>query len=98
VRLALAETQIIAETKEFLEKVTPMGVTNNFLKQGVSLDTLGSHGNKSVQRSTTTILVKNIPYSTDEKMLRKTFEKFGGLARVFPSTKYAYTIGRFASC
>ena len=39
-------------------------------------------GNKSVQRSSTVILVKNIPYSTDEKMLRKTFEKFGGLSRV----------------
>ena len=35
-----------------------------------------------IKRSTTTILVKNIPFSTEDTQLRKLFEKFGGIARV----------------
>ncbi|KAI7898836.1 uncharacterized protein BX663DRAFT_538350 [Cokeromyces recurvatus] len=57
VRLALAETQIVNETKEFFEK----------------------HG---IERSETVILVKNIPYGTNEDDLRELFGKHGELGRV----------------
>ncbi|KAJ2999543.1 hypothetical protein HDV02_002690 [Globomyces sp. JEL0801] len=67
VRLALAETHVIAETKQYLEN------------EGVSLEAFtGSKKN----RSHTIILVKNIPSSTEEHDLRDTFGKFGTLGRV----------------
>ncbi|KAK5671909.1 Multiple RNA-binding domain-containing protein 1 [Batrachochytrium dendrobatidis] len=66
VRLALAETNIINETKAYIEK------------EGVSIDAL-----KSTQtRSNTVILVKNIPYTTEEEDLIETFGKFGTLGRI----------------
>ncbi|KAJ3314169.1 hypothetical protein HDV04_000941 [Boothiomyces sp. JEL0838] len=66
VRLALAETNIINETKEYLKE------------EGVSLDAFTSRK----QRSNTIILVKNIPSSTEEEELRELFGKFGTLGRV----------------
>ncbi|KAJ3326012.1 hypothetical protein HDV06_002397 [Boothiomyces sp. JEL0866] len=66
VRLALAETNIINETKEYLRE------------EGVSLDAFTS----KKQRSNTIILVKNIPSSTEEEELRELFGKFGTLGRV----------------
>lgn len=66
VRLALAETNIISETKEYLEE------------QGVSLDSFT--GKRT--RSNTVILVKNIPAATEEDDLIKSFSEFGELNRV----------------
>jgi multiple RNA-binding domain-containing protein 1 len=66
VRLALAETAIINETKEYL------------LEEGVSLDAFG----KKKDRSNTIILVKNIPGSTTEEELIEMFGKFGTLGRL----------------
>ncbi|OCH87831.1 hypothetical protein OBBRIDRAFT_795808 [Obba rivulosa] len=68
VKLALAETHIIQETKTFLEE------------NGVVLSAL-SPGHR-VKRSDTIILVKNIPYGTSPETLRSLFEPHGTLRRV----------------
>ncbi|CAH0398282.1 unnamed protein product [Chilo suppressalis] len=66
VRLALGETQLVAETRAFLE--------NN----GVYLDAF----NKPAQRrSKTCILVKNLPSNTEKEEIRLLFEKHGQIAR-----------------
>lgn len=70
VQLALGETNIIKETKKFLEQ------------EGISLEALKGHYVKDVQRSDTVILVKNIPATTQIEELRTLFGKFGSLGRV----------------
>lgn len=69
-RVLFAETSIIKETKEVLEK------------EGVCLDTLGAHQDKNITRSNTIILVKNIPFSTQSNELRALFSPFGEINRV----------------
>lgn len=66
VKLALAETHVIQETKTYLES------------QGVLLSSFGSH----MRRSDTIILVKNIPYGTTAEQIREMFEVHGELTRV----------------
>ena len=68
VKLALAETHIIQETKSFLES------------NGVNLSALSSE--TRVPRSDNTILVKNIPYGTTAEQIRELFEPHGQLQRV----------------
>jgi len=67
VKLALAETHIINETKSFLEQ------------HGVILEALAS---SRPQRSDTIVLVKNIPYGTSAETLRTMFGSHGELRRV----------------
>ncbi|CAG9561814.1 unnamed protein product [Danaus chrysippus] len=66
VRLALGETQLVAETKEFLES------------NGVHLDAFNRPAKK---RSKTCILVKNLPAGTDKEEIRSLFVKHGQVAR-----------------
>lgn len=66
VKLALAETQVIAETKEYFEK------------EGIVVESL----QPKVPRSQTTILVKNIPYGTTIQALQDLFAPHGDLKRV----------------
>ncbi|EMD35195.1 hypothetical protein CERSUDRAFT_116663 [Gelatoporia subvermispora B] len=68
VKLALAETHIIQETKTFLEE---NGVVMSSLSPG-----------QPIKRSDTIILVKNIPYGTSAEALRSLFEPHGTLRRV----------------
>jgi len=68
VKLALAETHVIQETKNFLEA------------HGVVLSALD--GAARVVRSDTTILVKNIPYGTAVEQIRELFEPHGQLRHV----------------
>jgi len=76
VRLAVGETLLQAENKEYFEK------------EGVDLSVLeGSQRSNQretggVKRSTTTLLVKNLPYSTTVEELTKLFGKFGALSNV----------------
>jgi multiple RNA-binding domain-containing protein 1 len=77
VKLALAETHVIQETKTF------------FLDQGIILDALipppstsSSAPPPPQKRSQTTILVKNIPYGTTLATLEEMFGAHGELARV----------------
>ncbi|KAI8801233.1 hypothetical protein BJ742DRAFT_716186 [Cladochytrium replicatum] len=74
VRVALAETEIVAETKEYLER------------EGIVLDAF--EGGKRKVRSDTVLLVKNIPYTTEEAELSDVFGKFGQVGRiVLPPTR-----------
>ncbi|KAG6828468.1 hypothetical protein H0H92_007834 [Tricholoma furcatifolium] len=69
VKLALAETHIISETKAYLES------------HGVDITSFTPRA----PRSDTTILVKNIPYGTSAEQIQELFEPYaeeGGLKRV----------------
>ncbi|KAI8513353.1 putative RNA-binding protein 19, partial [Branchiostoma belcheri] len=67
VRMALGETQIVAETRQFL------------LDNGVKLDTFSQ---PAAARSKTVLLVKNLPAGTEASQLQEVFSKFGQLGRV----------------
>eukprot|EP00475_Leptophrys_vorax_P038150 TRINITY_DN6675_c0_g1_i1.p1 TRINITY_DN6675_c0_g1~~TRINITY_DN6675_c0_g1_i1.p1 ORF type:complete len:780 (-),score=284.79 TRINITY_DN6675_c0_g1_i1:76-2361(-) len=70
VRVALAETQLLTETRNFL------------LENGISPNAFTVEAGQKIQRSTTTILVKNLPVGTEESEIRRAFGKFGDLGRV----------------
>ncbi|XP_029676364.1 probable RNA-binding protein 19 [Formica exsecta] len=67
VKLALGETQLAQDTRAFLEE------------NGVCLDAFNQAPKK---RSTTVILVKNLPAKTESKEFREMFAKYGELARI----------------
>lgn len=67
VRLALGETQVVSDTRSFLEE------------QGVALD---EFSRPPTLRSKTVLLVKNLPAKTAPEEIRDTFSKFGELGRV----------------
>ncbi|XP_030847248.1 probable RNA-binding protein 19 [Strongylocentrotus purpuratus] len=67
VRMALGETQIVAETRQFL------------LDNGVLLD---SFSQAAAARSKSVFLVKNLPASTTPEELREVFSQHGMLGRV----------------
>ena len=79
VRMALGETHIIAETKRALAD------------EGVNvevLDEVASGKEVKVNRSSTVLLVKNLPFLTTEAELVSMFGVFGSIARVIlPPTK-----------
>lgn len=68
IRMALGETQLVRETREFL------------LQNGVSLDSFESK--KRSPRSSTVIVAKNLPANTTTSELRELFSKYGDLGRV----------------
>ncbi|KAM9330805.1 putative RNA-binding protein 19 [Gastrophryne carolinensis] len=67
VRLALGETQLVQDVRQFL------------IENGVSLD---SFSQASGPRSKTVILAKNLPANTEVSELQQVFGKFGDLGRV----------------
>jgi len=67
VRMALGETQLVAETREFL------------ISNGVRLDVFGQ---VNAKRSNEVILVKNLPHGTKPIELRNIFGKFGDLEKI----------------
>ncbi|XP_059656876.1 multiple RNA-binding domain-containing protein 1 isoform X2 [Cornus florida] len=79
VRIALGETQVIAETKKALVNA---GVNVSSLEEYTAGKTEG------VKRSNHVILVKNLPYGSSEGELAKMFGKFGSLDKIIlPPTK-----------
>ncbi|KAJ3344068.1 hypothetical protein HDU93_003231 [Gonapodya sp. JEL0774] len=75
VRVAMAETHVISETKQYLEE------------EGISLTCFDNQPGKSA-RSNTVILVKNLPAATREAELVALFSPLGPLGRVvFPPTR-----------
>lgn len=79
VRIALGETQVIAETKKALAKA---GVNI------VSLEEYAAGNTDGAKRSNHVILVKNLPYGSSEGELANMFGKFGSLDKiVLPPTK-----------
>lgn len=82
VRLALSETQIINETKEYL------------IEQGVHLDAFSG----TFARSDTVILVKNISFETELDEIEKLFARYGALNRVvLPPTRTVALVEFIAS-
>ncbi len=75
VRLALGETQVLEENREY------------FRKHGIQMDALlnSKNSDESTKRSLTMILVKNLPYDTSHDELSKLFLGFGGDATVLLS-------------
>ncbi|KAI5120243.1 hypothetical protein M0805_007547 [Coniferiporia weirii] len=74
VKLALAETHIIQETKTYLES------------EGIDIASFSALASSDravrARRSDTCILVKNIPYGTTVSQIRELFEPHGELSRV----------------
>jgi len=74
VRMALGETQIVSETKKFLED------------HGINLDAFNYEEEENPEtkliRSKTVILVKNLSVGTDPSHLVKMFARFGHVSRV----------------
>ena len=85
VKMSMAETIIIQQTKEWL--------ANN----GVDLAELEKLQRAQVKRSKTTILIKNIPYSTKEKDLRDIFARYGTLSRFLLSPMNTIGIAEYES-
>ena len=80
VRVALGEAQVIANTKKELGDV---GVNVHALESGAA-----SRENVKIARSQHSILIKNLPYESEEADLREMCEKFGTLSQlVLPSTR-----------
>ncbi|CAL5346588.1 unnamed protein product [Camellia sinensis] len=79
VRIALGETQVIAETKKAL------------VNSGVniaSLEEFASGRTDGAKRSNHVILVKNLPYGSSESEMAKMFGKFGSLDKIIlPPTR-----------
>eukprot|EP01032_Pedospumella_encystans_P022618 gene22618-25624_t len=67
VRLAVAEVQVVTENKDFLAQ------------HGVDIDALESthSANRAVARSTTTLLVKNLPATTVPDEIESMFARYG---------------------
>ena len=65
VRLAIGETQILQENREY------------FKEHGVDISALESmtSGSKAIKRSTTTLLIKNLPYDVIESEITDMFSK-----------------------
>lgn len=77
VRLAIAEAHILQGNKEYLSS------------HGVDLTALESSGSSSraAKRSTTTLLVKNLPPDSDQAELEAMFGKFGAMNFLMPPSK-----------
>ncbi|KAM1032575.1 hypothetical protein EV1_035853 [Malus domestica] len=75
VRIALGETQVIAETKKSL---TNAGINVE------SSENFAAGKTDGVKRSNHVILVKNLPYGSTDGELAKMFGKFGNLEKVVP--------------
>ncbi|XP_020583762.1 multiple RNA-binding domain-containing protein 1 isoform X2 [Phalaenopsis equestris] len=79
VRIALGETQVVAETKKALSNA---GVNV------AALEEFASRKNSNMRRSNHVILVKNLPYGSTEGELANMFVKFGSLDKIIlPPTK-----------
>lgn len=98
VRLALGETHLVKENKEYFEQ------------EGVDLNALESSkakggGKMAEERSSTVILVKNLPYTTEAADLAKRFGAFGDVSgrslRTSPtsfSSLFSSTMSVYARC
>ncbi|DAZ92847.1 TPA: hypothetical protein N0F65_012518 [Lagenidium giganteum] len=86
VRLAIGETMLVKENKDF------------FAQEGIDLDAIegalvkksqqAAAAAKKIERSSTVILVKNLPHTTEEDELAQMFRKFGEISRfVLPPSK-----------
>jgi multiple RNA-binding domain-containing protein 1 len=103
VRMALAETSVVAETRAWLRE---QGVNTEALSQGLAATAGGSgaaggsgsgsgSGSSGVTRSECVILVKNLPYESDPKELTALFGRRGGLLRLLVPPSKALALAEF---
>ncbi len=79
VRLALGEAQIMADTKAELEAA---GVSIAALEAAAASRAAVAGGAAGIARSSTVILIKNLPFTADADELRALCSRFGGVARL----------------
>lgn len=87
VRLAIGETMLVKENKDFFarEGVDLNAIEGALVKKGTEAANAKS---KKVERSSTVILVKNLPHTTDEEELAHLFRKHGEIGRfLLPPSK-----------
>ncbi|TDH69190.1 hypothetical protein CCR75_002286 [Bremia lactucae] len=84
VRLAIGETMLVKENKEFLARE---GVDLEAI-EGALVKEASQQQIKKIERSTTVILIKNLPHTTEEEELAQLFRKHGEIARfLLPPSK-----------
>nr|CCA20488.1 RNAbinding protein putative [Albugo laibachii Nc14] len=77
VRLALCETMLVKENKDFFSN---HGVDLSAI-QGALLSDSKSNAKSDIMRSTTVILIKNLPHTTEEDELCQKFGTFGQILK-----------------
>lgn len=84
VRVALSEAQVIGDTKQWLSN------------QGVNISAFEGKVSKSnTVRSSTTILLKNIPFSVTDDEIYRLFVKFGSVAKCLLPPTHSLAIVEF---
>ncbi|EEY59589.1 RNA-binding protein, putative [Phytophthora infestans T30-4] len=84
VRLAIGETMLVKENKDFFARE---GVDLNAI-EGALVKKPTQQQAKKIERSTTVILIKNLPHTTDEEELAQLFRKHGEIGRfLLPPSK-----------
>lgn len=88
VRLAIGETMLVKENKDFFARE---GVDLNAI-EGALVKKSGESGvvakSKKIERSSTVILIKNLPHTTEEEELAQLFRKHGEIGRfLLPPSK-----------
>uniref|UniRef100_K3WZ46 RRM domain-containing protein n=1 Tax=Globisporangium ultimum (strain ATCC 200006 / CBS 805.95 / DAOM BR144) TaxID=431595 RepID=K3WZ46_GLOUD len=79
VRLAIGETMLVKENKDFFAQE---GVDLNAIEGAIVKSSQQTAAQKQkIERSTTVILVKNLPHTTDEDELAQLFRKHGEIGR-----------------
>jgi len=99
VRAALAETRVIAETKQWLQD---NGVSLEALEASAAADKAEGGGGAGAMpshkraRSDACILVKNLPADVDVAVLRDLFSRYGALGRFILPPSKAMAIAEFS--
>ncbi|KAG3115156.1 Multiple RNA-binding domain-containing protein 1 [Phytophthora idaei] len=84
VRLAIGETMLVKENKDFFARE---GVDLNAI-EGALVKKPNQQQSKKIERSTTVILIKNLPHTTEEEELAQLFRKHGEIGRfLLPPSK-----------
>ncbi|KAE9348294.1 Multiple RNA-binding domain-containing protein 1 [Phytophthora fragariae] len=84
VRLAIGETMLVKENKDFFARE---GVDLNAI-EGALVKKPSQQQSKKIERSTTVILIKNLPHTTEEEELAQLFRKHGEIGRfLLPPSK-----------
>lgn len=78
VRLAIGETMLVKENKDFFAQE---GVDLNAIEGAIVKTSQQAAQKQKIERSTTVILVKNLPHTTDEEELAQLFRKHGEIGR-----------------
>ena len=82
VKISLAETKIINETKEYLKE------------NGINISIFET-SRKSIQRSRDTVIIKNLPKDTNKNKLTELFNRYGFVNKLILPTNRSICIAQF---